>query len=87
MSNSKKKFTYKDAGVDIEAGDKMVESIKGMVKETHSDAVLSNIGGFGGFFRPDLSSYEDPVFVKDGRKSSMVFRKAVDGTIRWAKTW
>ncbi len=63
MSNSKKKFTYKDAGVDIEAGEEMVESIKGMVQETHSDAVLSNIGGFGGFFRPDLSGYEDPVFV------------------------
>jgi len=60
---SKKKFTYKDAGVDIEAGEKMVESIKGLVKETHSDAVLHNIGGFGGFFRPDLDSYEDPVFV------------------------
>ncbi|MEL7833194.1 phosphoribosylformylglycinamidine cyclo-ligase [Fodinibius sp. Rm-B-1B1-1] len=60
---SKKKFTYKDAGVDIEAGEEMVESIKGLVKETHSDAVLHNIGGFGGFFRPNLSSYEDPVFV------------------------
>ncbi|MDZ7716482.1 MAG: phosphoribosylformylglycinamidine cyclo-ligase [Balneolaceae bacterium] len=60
---NKKEYTYKDAGVDIEAGEKMVESIKGMVKETHSDAVLSNIGGFGGFFRPDLGSYKDPVFV------------------------
>ncbi len=36
---SKKKFTYKDAGVDIEAGEEMVESIKSLVKETHSDAV------------------------------------------------
>lgn len=60
---SSKKFTYKNSGVDIEAGEKMVESIKEVVKETHTDAVLSNIGGFGGFFRPDLSSYEDPVFV------------------------
>lgn len=60
---SEKKFTYKDSGVDIEAGEQMVESIKEVVRETHSEAVLSNIGGFGGFFRPDLSSYEDPVFV------------------------
>ncbi|WP_138431093.1 phosphoribosylformylglycinamidine cyclo-ligase [Fodinibius saliphilus] len=60
---SKKEFTYKDAGVDIEAGEEMVESIKDVVKETHSNAVLSNIGGFGGFFRPDLGSYDDPVFV------------------------
>lgn len=63
MSDKKKKFTYKDAGVDIEAGEEMVESIKGVVQQTHSNAVLSNIGGFGGFFRPDLSSYDDPVFV------------------------
>ena len=60
---SPKSFTYKDSGVDIKAGEEMVESIKDVVKETHSDAVLSNIGGFGGFFRPDLSKYKDPVFV------------------------
>ncbi len=60
---SKKSITYKDSGVDIKAGEEMVESIKEVVKETHSDAVLSNIGGFGGFFRPDLSGYKDPVFV------------------------
>jgi len=59
----KKQFTYKDSGVDIAAGEEMVESIKGMVKETHSNAVLSNIGGFGGFFRPELTGYRDPVFV------------------------
>lgn len=60
---SEKKFTYKDAGVDIEAGEEMVESIKGLVQQTHSDAVLSNIGGFGGFFSPDLSKFDNPVFV------------------------
>lgn len=63
MSSQSKKFTYKDSGVDIEAGEKMVESIKGMVRQTHNDAVLSDIGGFGGFFRPDLTGYNDPVFV------------------------
>jgi phosphoribosylformylglycinamidine cyclo-ligase len=60
---SKKSITYKDSGVDIRAGEEMVESIKSVVRETHSDAVLSNIGGFGGFFRPDLSGYREPVFV------------------------
>ncbi|WP_372633488.1 phosphoribosylformylglycinamidine cyclo-ligase [Fodinibius sp.] len=63
MSSQSKKFTYKDSGVDIEAGEKMVESIKGMVRQTHNDAVLSDIGGFGGFFHPDLTGYNDPVFV------------------------
>ena len=62
----KKTITYKDAGVDIKAGEELVNSIKGMVKETHSDAVLSNIGGFGGFFRPDLSGFKKPVFALTG---------------------
>lgn len=60
---SKKKFTYKDSGVDIEAGEKMVNSIKGVVRKTHNASVLADIGGFGGFFRPDLTGFEDPVFV------------------------
>ena len=60
---TKKSITYKDAGVDIKAGEELVNSIKGMVKETHNDAVLSNIGGFGGFFKPDLSGFKNPVFV------------------------
>ncbi len=60
---TKKSFTYKDSGVDIKAGEELVNSIKGIVKETHSDAVLSNIGGFGGFFRPDLGAFKNPVFV------------------------
>lgn len=60
---SKKSVTYKDSGVDIKAGEEMVESIKSVVQETHSDAVLHNIGGFGGFFRADLSGFDDPVFV------------------------
>lgn len=82
---SKKKFTYKDAGVDIEAGEEMVESIKGVVQETHSDAVLSNIGGFGGFFRPDLTGYEDPVFVSSvdgvGTKLIVAFKSGKFDTV------
>ncbi|MFV1884056.1 MAG: phosphoribosylformylglycinamidine cyclo-ligase [Balneola sp.] len=60
---AKKQFTYKDSGVDIKAGEDLVNSIKGIVKETHSDAVLSNIGGFGGFFRPNLEGFKKPTFV------------------------
>ena len=82
---SKKKFTYKDAGVDIEAGEEMVESIKGLVKETHCDAVLQNIGGFGGFFRPDLNSFEDPVFVSSvdgvGTKLIVAFKSEKYDTV------
>jgi len=60
---TRKSITYKDAGVDIKAGEELVNSIKGMVKETHSDAVLTNIGGFGGFYKPDLSGFKNPVFI------------------------
>lgn len=60
---SKKSFTYKESGVDIKAGEELVDSIKEMVKETHDNQVISNIGGFGGLFAPDLSGYEKPVFV------------------------
>lgn len=82
---SSKKFTYKDSGVDIDAGEKMVESIKRVVQQTHSDAVLSNIGGFGGFFRPDLSKYDDPVFVSSvdgvGTKLIVAFKSKQYDTV------
>ena len=58
-----KTFTYTDSGVDIKAGEELVNSIKDIVKETHGVEVLSNIGGFGGFFKPNLSSFKNPVFV------------------------
>lgn len=60
---SEKKFTYKDAGVDIRAGEELVDSIKHVVKETHNANVLSNIGGFGGLFSADFSSMDEPILV------------------------
>ncbi len=59
----KKTFTYKDSGVDIKAGEELIHSIKDLVKETHGVEVLSNIGGFGGFFKPNLATIKNPVFV------------------------
>lgn len=59
----KKTFTYKDSGVDIKAGEELVNSIKSVVKETHGPEVLSNIGGFGGFFKPNLEGIKNPVFI------------------------
>jgi phosphoribosylformylglycinamidine cyclo-ligase len=82
---TKKSITYKDAGVDIKAGEELVNSIKGMVKETHSDAVLSNIGGFGGFFRPDFTGYNKPVFVSSvdgvGTKLIVAFKAGKYDTV------
>jgi len=82
---SKKQFTYKDSGVDIKAGEELVNSIKGVVKETHSSAVLSNIGGFGGFFKPDLGAFKNPVFVSSvdgvGTKLIVAFKAGKYDTV------
>ena len=55
--------SYAEAGVNIEAGYEGVKLMSEHVKKTHIPGVLSDIGGFGGLFQPDLSSYEEPVFV------------------------
>lgn len=60
---SDKKFTYKDSGVDIKAGEDLVNSIKDVVKETHNANVLSNIGGFGGLFAANFQKMKEPVLV------------------------
>ncbi len=54
---------YKDAGVDIEAGEKLVKSIEGLARSTSRPEVLSGIGGFGGLFRFPVGKYHDPVLV------------------------
>ncbi len=55
--------SYKAAGVDITAGYKAVELMKGHIAKTMTAGALSDIGGFGGLFEPDLSGMEKPVFV------------------------
>jgi len=62
----KKPITYKDAGVDIDAGKKTVELITDHVNSTHSHKVLGGVGAFGGLF--DISEiakeYKNPVLVQ-----------------------
>ena len=55
--------TYKAAGVDIEAGEKTVDKIKGYAKSTFNKSVLEDIGMFGAFYEPDFSAYKNPVLV------------------------
>lgn len=55
--------TYREAGVNIEAGDETVRRIGPMVRETFTPGVLADIGAFGSFFELDLSGYERPVLV------------------------
>src|SRR5260221_2904977 len=56
-------LTYRDAGVDISAGDKTVELIKPLVRATFRPEVVSDIGGFGGLFAIDWKRYDDPLLV------------------------
>jgi phosphoribosylformylglycinamidine cyclo-ligase len=58
-----KKLTYKDAGVDIDAADKFVDSVKKIVKPTFRPEVISSIGGFGGMFALNKQKYDNPVLV------------------------
>lgn len=58
-----KKFTYKESGVDIEAGDRFVSSIGKLAADTFRPEVIRSIGGFGGLFKPDFSNFKKPVLV------------------------
>lgn len=57
------RMTYRDSGVDIDAGAKAVELMKGHVAKTRTPGVISGIGGFGAAFMPDLTGYREPVLV------------------------
>jgi len=64
MSESAKRSqAYTAAGVDIEAGNRFVGRIKDMVKSTFTPGVATDIGGFGGLFKPDLTGMEAPMLV------------------------
>lgn len=58
-----KEIDYRKAGVDIEAGEKAVERIKGLARSTFRPEVLQGLGGFGGLFAPDLKDLHEPVLV------------------------
>src|ERR671910_3901995 len=56
-------ITYKDAGVDIEAGDELVERIKPAVRRSMRPEVLGGLGGFGALFEIPIDRYRKPVLV------------------------
>ncbi len=55
--------SYKEAGVDITAGYRAVELMKTHIASTATPGVFSDIGGFGGLFRPELAGMKEPVLV------------------------
>ena len=57
-------LTYKDAGVDIDAGNRLVDVIKPLAKATMRPGVMDQLGGFGAFFDPKAAGFKDPVLVE-----------------------
>ncbi|PSQ79946.1 MAG: phosphoribosylformylglycinamidine cyclo-ligase, partial [Bacteroidetes bacterium QS_1_63_11] len=55
--------TYKEVGVDVDAGDEAVDRIRSTVRETFTPGVLADIGAFGSFFELDVGDMEQPVLV------------------------
>jgi len=74
----KKSITYKQAGVNIDRGEKFVDRISQIVKGTHSKQVLSSLSGFGSIF--SLKGYKNPVLVSsaDGVGTKMVLADLVE---------
>jgi phosphoribosylformylglycinamidine cyclo-ligase len=71
---------YREAGVDISAADAAKERIKALARRTFNPGVLSEIGSFGGMFRPDFTRYREPVLVAstDGVGTKIQVARAMD---------
>jgi len=71
-------LTYASAGVDIEAGNALVEKIKPAVARTHRTGILGAIGGFGGLFELPANQYRQPVMVSGTDGVGTKLRLAID---------
>ncbi len=76
---------YRQAGVDIDAGNETVRRIKSIARATFTPGVLSEIGSFGGLFRLDTARYRDPVLVSSadgvGTKLKVAFATGRHDTV------
>ena len=77
MSEQKQSLSYKDAGVDIDAGNALVEKIKGAVKRTKRPEVMGGLGGFGSVFELP-TGYKEPVLVAGTDGVGTKLRLAID---------
>src|ERR1700748_3366798 len=63
MAERRNGLTYADSGVDIDAGNRLVDLIKPMVRATARSGAEAEIGGFGGLFDLKAAGFRDPVLV------------------------
>ena len=79
MTDSKeKKFSYKDAGVDIEQGNELVQRLKKSVGNTHREGVMGGLGGFGALFDLGSLNYKHPVLVSGTDGVGTKIKLAID---------
>ena len=71
-------LSYKDAGVDIDAGNTLVEKIKPIVKQTNRPGVIGGLGGFGGLFELPLDRYQNPLLVSGTDGVGTKLKLAID---------
>jgi len=76
---------YREAGVDIPAADRAKARIKALAHATFNASVVSEIGSFGGMFKPDLSTFQEPVLVAStdgvGTKIQVALAAGVHDTV------
>ncbi len=71
-------LTYAEAGVDIDAGNALVDRIKPAARATHRPGVMAGLGGFGGLFDLKAAGYDDPVLVAATDGVGTKLRIAID---------
>ena len=71
-------LTYADAGVDIDAGNDLVQKIKPLVARTKRPGILGGIGGFGGMFELPVDQYQQPVMVSGADGVGTKLRLAIE---------
>ena len=77
-SSSSQSLTYRDAGVDIDAGDALVEAIKPLAKSTGRRGTMGGLGGFGALFDLKAAGFRDPVLVSSTDGVGTKLRLAID---------